>query len=199
MDRIRSIEIAADIQNQAGTDNLPELALSDILQPIIFAPQKPPLASSGYEPGTVGLESAAVALNTSHVGIFIIAAPFGADAIGRINWILITNLSGGTLTYTVRRLDNVTGFTAAPAVPGYTDAGQDVSGRISSLVRNNVVAAQGVEMFSVQIPNAQSLRIPGPWIINSGAMLVAPSTVNKVCRAAFGYESWPSFRRQPVG
>jgi len=197
VERIRDATVAEELSAQAGTDQTPELVLGDILTPIIFGPQRPALARSGYLPGTIGRGSAAVALNTSHVGLF--GSGVGR-AIVRVNWIQIHNNSGGSLSYSLRRLDSpFGGFTATQAVPGYINAGNPETGRVFSLVRSDSVAAQGTFMSEHTVADQETVHIPGPWILNDGALLVACNTVNKPVTAAFGYEAWEAIRIQPPG
>ncbi len=189
--------MAEELAAQAGTDASPELSLSPILQPVIFAPQRPPLAQSGYFPGTVGATSAAVALNTSHVGIF--GSGFGR-AIVRVNWLNVTNVTGSTEFYSIRRVDApFTGFPSVRATPGYINAGNPTTGGVFSVTKSDTVAAQGVLLANFLLPNNWCQTFYGPWILNDGALVVAPGTVNQAITVAFGYEHWGAIRVQPPG
>lgn len=196
-ERIRDSSVAEEIAAQAGTDATPELMLNDFLTPVIFGPQRPPLAASGYFPGTIGTTSAAVALNTSHVGIFISGANNG---IGKVNWVTIDNHTGGTLSYRLIRLDSpFAGFTAVAARPAYINAGNPTTGRVFRLTKNDAVGISGTEMANFVLLNGEHREILGPWILNNGALVIACTTVNKEVVAAFGYESWEAIRDQAPG
>ncbi len=196
-ERIRDATVAEAIAAEAGTEATPELVLSEVVTPVIQLQPRPPLASSGYFPGTIGVNSAAVALNTSHAGIF--GSGFGR-AIVRVNWCLIMNPTGGTLSYQLRRVDApFTGFPSVRATPVYINAGGVTTGGVFSVTKSDTVAAQGVLIATFRIPTLQNLMIPGPWILNDGALVVANTTVNTECRAAFGFEHWPAIRVQAAG
>ncbi len=197
MERIRDVRVAEELAAQAGTDATPELFLQNSIQPIIFAPQRPPLAASGYFPGTIGLGSGAVPLNTSHVGIFGSGA---GEAIVRVNWLKIFNSTGGTLGYAIRRVDApFTGFPSIRAVPGDIHAGNPATGRVFSVTKSDTVAAQGDQIAEITVYTLQTETVLGPWILNDGALVVACNTVNTPVVAAFGYESWQAIRVQPAG
>jgi len=197
-ERIRDVTVADAIAAEAGTEATPELVLSEVVSPVLLLQQRPPLAVSGYFPGTIGVQSVAVPLNISHVGIF--GRGFGGSAIVRVNWCIITNISGGTLNYDLRRVDSpFTGFPSVRAVPGYINAGLTATGDVFSVTKSDTVGAQGVFMARFSIPTLQSLFVPGPWILNDGILLVANTAVNSDTRAAFGYEQWPAIRAQPSG
>lgn len=196
-ERIRDAKVAEELAAQAGTDETPPFTLADTIQPVIFAPQRPPLAASGYFPGTVGIISPAVALNTSHVGIF--GSGF-SRAIVRVNWLLIINNVAAVNTFTIRRVDSpFTGFPSVPAIPGYSAAGNPATTGVFSVTKSDTVGAQGSLLATVVVHANSSQKIDGPWILNDGILLVAESTVNSSCRAMFGYEHWAAIRRQPVG
>jgi len=195
--RIRDPLVAEEVAAQSGVDGTPPLFLSDLLQPIIFGPQRPPLAASGYFPGCMGQAVAAVALNTSHLGLFVSGT--NVDSIVRVNEIHITNATGTAQDFTIRRLDDVSGFSVAALVPGYISAGNPFSGGVFSAIRSNTVAVSGVRMATVRVePNATRI-FKGAWIINNGAIIVAPAIVNRAAEAYFAYEHWPSIRPQPIG
>lgn len=194
--RIRDAQVAEEIAAQAGADATPDLFLSDFLSPVIFGPQRPPLASSGYFPGCAGVFSAAVALNTSHAGIFVSGT--NVDIVVRVNSILIMNLGAAAESYTVRRLDDATGFTVAALVPGYISAGNPNTLGVQSAVRNNAVAASGVSMGQVTVPITENMLLHGPWVLNNGALVVAPNNINTQVRVYMNYEAWPSIRPQPI-
>lgn len=195
--RIRDATVAEAIAAEAGTDDTPQLSLSEVVTPVVVLQPRPPLASSGYFPGTVGASSAAVALNTSHVGIF--GSGIGRQ-ITRVNWILVMNGTSTAHAFTVRRVDSpFTGFPSVRATPGYINAGLVATGNVFSVTKNDTVAAQGVLMASLLLQASGDLFVPGPWILNDGILLVALGTVNTALRVAFGYESWPAIRGQPQG
>lgn len=197
MERIRDVTVAEEIAAQAGTDTTPELVLGDVLTPIIFGVQRPPLASSGYFPGTVSAFAAAIALNTSHAGIFI--SGFGG-AIGRVNWILISNFTGGALSYDISRLDApFTGFPSVRAVPGYINAGSIATGRVFTVTKTDTVGKQGATMANFRLADASHLKVEGPWVVNDGALIVSCTTVQKEIRFAAGYETWQAIRNQAPG
>lgn len=197
VERIRDATVAEELAAQAGTDATPELVLGDVLTPVIFAPQRPPLAQSGYVPGTLGQASAAAALNTSHVGIF--GSGVGRSIV-RVNWAKVFNDTASGITVSFRRLDGpFTGFPSVRAVPGYINAGNPNTGGCFSVTKNDTVGAQGVFMATVFIQADSNETFWGPWILNDGALLVAHGTVNVALRAAFGYELWPAIRVQPPG
>lgn len=197
-ERIRDVTVAEAIAAEAGTDQTPELALSELVQPVIQIQPRPPLAVSGYIPGTIGGTSAASLLNTSHVGIFISGIGL---AIGRVNWIKIFNIgTGAARNYTIRRVDApFTGFPSVRATPGYINAGTVTTGTVFRVTKNDTVGAQGISMASMAVPDEDVLHIPGPWIINNGMLLVNSDIVNLAVHAAFGYEVWPAIRAQPPG
>lgn len=197
VERIRDVAVAEEIAAQAGTDQTPELVLADTIQAVIFAPQRPPLAQSGYFPGTMGVVAAAVAANNSHVGLFI--SGFGG-AIGRINWCQIHNISGANRTYQLLRLDSpFTGFNATRLTPGYINAGNPTTGRAFSITKTDAAAISGVLLGAFHVLDNERLEIPGPWVVNDGALLLACTTVNVEVRAAFGYEVWNAIRPQLPG
>lgn len=197
VERIRDSTVAEAIAAEAGTEATPELVLSELVHPVILMQQRPPLAISGYFPGTISVVAAAVALNISHCGLFI--SGFGG-AIGRCNWVKIFNRTGGDRTYHLLRLDApFTGFPSVRAVPGYINAGSQVTGRAFSVTKNDTTTVSGAVLGSFRVLDGETLDIPGPWIINDGALLVANTSVNQSCRAAFGYEVWPAIRPQPQG
>ncbi len=196
LERIRDWTVADGIAAAVGTDRSPELLLSNIVSPVVLLERRPPLAGSGYFPGTIGINVAGVALNTTHAGIFVQGR---VGAMARINWARITNTTGATLSYNLIRLDVVTGFTAVAAIPAYIGAGTPETGFVFSLSRSNTVAQQGVTMASFRVPNNTHLEIQGPWLMNDGALLIAPTTVDQDIRISMGYEAWPAVRSQPIG
>jgi len=197
VERIRNAQVAEEIAAQAGTDATPPLFLSEALTPVIFGPQRPPLASSGYFPGCVGLNLTGVALNTSHAGLFVSGT--NTDTIVRINRITIMNSGAGESDYNILRLDDASGFSITPLVPGYINAGNPSAGGIFSAIRNNTVAAQGDSMGVVVVEPGEHLHIDGPWILNNGALVVAPIAVNTRVQVYMNYEAWSSIRRQRAG
>ncbi len=143
------------------------------------------------------MAAGAVALNTSHAGIFI--SGFGG-AIGRVNWIKIKNVSASVLTYSIRRLDApFTGVPSVRATPGYINAGNPTTGRVFSVTKNDTVAAIGVQLVLINIEGVTKEQIDGPWILNDGALIITCTTVNNVARFECGYEVWPAIRVQPAG
>ena len=197
--RIRDVLVADAIAAQAGTEETPELLrLSNIVQAVIPLQPRPPLAISGYFPGTLGLSEGAVALNLSHIGIFA-SSDFNRNVVCRVNWIRIYNTAGGAQNFTLRRDDAVTGYDATALVPGYINAGATSSGGVFSIQRNDTVGAQGTLMAAFRAEGNTTLEIPGPWIINAGGLVVVHTTVNATLQVAMGYEVWPSIRDQPAG
>lgn len=197
VERIRDATVAEAIAAEAGTDQTPELVLSEVVHAVILMQQRPPSARSGYFPGTIGIAAAAVALNTSHAGIFISGV---GGAIGRVNWVKIRNSTAGALTYNLRRLDApFLGFPSVRAVPGYINAGNTATGRVFSVTKTDTVGAQGVFMAEFIVEADEEVHIPGPWIINDGILLATCTTVNQVVRFHAGYEVWPAIRVQPAG
>ncbi len=197
VERIRDVTVAEAIAAEAGTDATPELVLGEVVSPVLVMQPRPPLAVSGYVPGTIGVRSANVALNTSHVGIF--GSGVGR-AIVRVNWMRIANLTGGSVPYTIRRVDSpFVGFPSVRAVPGYINAGSLSTGGVFSVTKSDTVAPQGVFMARVFIANADAPILPGPWILNDGILLVAAGVVNTEVDVSFGYEMWPAIRAQPPG
>jgi len=196
--RISDVTVAEAISAEAGTEEASELfELSTTIVPVIPLQPRPPLAVSGYYPGLIGGVSTAVALNTSHVGIVVST---GRNLIVRVNFIIITNATAGQLGFELRRQDPATGFTVAPRAPGYINAGPILSGAVQFAVRSNTVAAQGTLMADgIVVEAASSLRIPGPFILNDGAISINPDVVNTTSRAFFGYEAWPAARTQRAG
>ncbi len=194
---IRDALDAEEIEAQAGTEASPDLFLSDFLSPVIFGPQRPPLASSGYFSGCVGLIVAGVALNTSQAGLFV-SGP-NVDSIVRVNRITIMNTTGGILGYRIRRVDDASGFTVASVVPGYIDAGNPNSAGLQTAIRSNTVGPQGTGMADVVVEATSLEHFDGPWILNNGALIASCSTVNTEMRVYMNYEHWPSIRRQATG
>lgn len=199
VERIRDAQVAEEIAAQAGTENTPPLFLNEALTPVIFGPQRPPLAKSGYFPGCIGLVIPAVALNVSMGGIFVSGA--NTNTIVRVNTINIMNLGGSAESYTIRRVDDAGAFTIAAIIPGYIDAGNPQTHGLLTAVKSDVVAPLGTVMGQVTIQANQSgmTSFPGPWIINNGALIVAPNNVNTQLRIYMNYEHWTSIRRQPSG
>jgi len=102
--------------------------------------------------------------------------------------------------YQLRRLDSpFTGFPSVRAVPGYINAGPVTTGGVFSVTKTDAVAASGTFIAAITVLVDQTTLIPGPWILNDGAILVAPAAVNLNVRAAFGYECWPAIRNQAQG
>lgn len=197
VERIRDVTIAEAIAAEAGTDATPELMLSEVVTPVVVLQPRPPLAVSEYFPGTIGVVSPGVALNTSHVGIY--GSGF-TNAIVRVNWLILMNTSAGPLTYHLRRVDSpFTGFPSVRAVPGYINAGGTATGRVWSVTKSDTVAAQGSVLASIRLEANSNLKIPGPWILNDGILLINCSSVDTEARALFGYEAWPAIRAQPSG
>lgn len=197
VERIRDSAVAEEIAAQAGTDATPDLVLGEVLTPVIFAPQRPPLASSGYFPGTIGVDVAASALNFSNVGIF--GSGFGG-AIVRVNWLRAYEETGSAAVFTLRRVNApFVGFPSVRAVPGYINAGNDQTGRVFSITKNDSPAVSGAAMCTFQINASESLQIDGPWIINDGILLVSTGAINRGVRVLFGYEVWNALRVQPPG
>jgi len=197
MERIRDVTVAEAIASEAGTDATPELMLGDVVHPVVLMQRRPPLAQSGYFPGTVGVAAPPVALNTSHGGIF---GSGGNGAIIRVNWIRIQNATGGPLTYSLRRVDTpFSGFTAVAAVPGYINAGGSATGFVFTLIKTDTVAAVGTLMAVFNVDNGHGIQMDGPWILNDGALVVSVNTVNKGINFVAGYEAWPAIRQQPAG
>lgn len=197
VERIRDATVAEAIAAEAGTDATPELVLLEGVRPVILLQQRPPLASSGYFPGTIGVTAPAVTANRSHVGIFGSAV---GRAIVRVNWAMIMNDTAQVHSYTLRRLQSpFTGFPSVRAVPGYISAGPISTGGVFSLTKTDTVAAQGILMATFIIEAQSQLFIPGPWIINDGGLLLVNNTVDLAMAGAFGYEHWPSIRPQPSG
>lgn len=194
---IRDSLVAEELAAQAGTEKTPPLFFSNTLQAVIFGPQRPPLAKSGYFPGSSGGNVAAAATFTSHIGLGVNGA--AAHAIIRINSIRIINDTATKLTYSFRRIDVLTGFTLAALTPGYVDAGNPVSGGAFSTVRNNTVGVLGTGMGQALVGPDSQETYHGPWIINNGIVAVAVLTVNEPVRAYFNYEHWPSIRQQLPG
>ena len=195
-DRIRDSRIAEEIAAQAGTDSTPPLFLNDALTPVIFGPQRPPLASSGYFPGHMGANIAAAASNTSHIGIFCSGA--AADTIVRVNSIWIINQTAGVLGYDFRRVDDIAGFTLATLVPAYISAGIPATGAVFRAQRNDTVGASGTFMAQVVVEPTSLERFDGPWILNNGALVVTCTTVNTAVRVLMSFEAWPAIRQQPI-
>lgn len=196
-ERIRDVFVAEEVAAQAGTEGTPELMLAETIQPVIFAPQRPPLAASGYFPGTIGVGVAGVALNTSHAGIF--GSGVGR-AITRVNWLNIQNITSGALNFALRRVDSpFTGFPSVNAVPGYINAGSPETGRVFSVTKTDTVAAQGELMAVTLVQGLTDLWLPGPWILNDGILLIACGSVDTGFDVQFGYETWNAIRVQPPG
>ncbi len=198
VERIRDASVAEAIAAEAGTEATPPLALGEIVTPVIQLQPRPPLASSGYFPGTVLVNGAAVALNTTHIGIFNSGAV--GQGITRVNFVIVQNHTAGTLEYSLRRVDTpFTGFPSTRLTPGYINAGNPATGRVFSVVKNDTVGPVGVALGTFQLVTLEKITIPGPWILNSGILVVTCGTVNTEVRAIFGYESWPAIRDQPAG
>lgn len=197
VERIRDATVAEEVAAQAGTDQTPELVLGEVLTPIIFGVQRPPLAASGYFPGMLGINSPSSALNFSHCGIF--GSGVGR-AIVRVNYVIVHNGSGGRVSYHLRRLDGpFTGFPSVRAVPGYINAGNPATGGVFSITKNDAITTSGVLMGVITVEDGETIRIPGPWILNDGALLVSSAVVNQEVEAVFGYEHWAAIRVQPPG
>ena len=196
--RIRDVQVAEAISAAAGTDSPPELLeLSNVVQAVIPLEPRPPLALSGYYPGTVGIQAAAVALNTSHAGIF--GSGFN-NVIVRVNWVKVSNFTGGSLTYELRRQDSpFTGFPSVVTVPGYINAGNSANAQVLTVTKTDTVAPVGQFMARIVVADVTTEFIPGPWILNNGILMVICTTVNKPVEFSAGYEAWPAVRQQPPG
>lgn len=196
-DRIRDATVAEAVAAAAGVDATPQLFLSNEVHGVVQLQPRPPLAISGYFPGTMGVAVGGVALNTSHAGLFI--SGFGG-AIGRCNWTLLENNTAGDLVFSLRRVDApFTGFPSVRLVPGYINAGAQVSGRAFSVTKSDTVAAVGASFGSFVVEGSETLQLAGPWIINDGILVWTCDTVNTGFRVGFGYEVWPAFRSQRPG
>ncbi len=197
VERIRDVTVADAIAAEAGTESTPELVLGEVVTPVLQLQPRPPLAISGYLPGTVGLNVAASALNFSHAGCFI--SGFGG-AVGRINFVIITNTNAGLIGFQLRRLDApFTGFPSVRAVPGYINAGIAQTGRVFSVTKNDAITTSGALMAQIFVEPDTSIHLPGPWVLNDGALLISSAAVNQSVKAVFGYEVWPAIRVQPPG
>ncbi len=198
VERIRDVTVAEAIAAEAGTDATPELSLGELVTPVLQLQPRPPLAVSGYIPGTVSLNVAAVALNTSHGGIYVSGFNNG---IGRVNWLKIINNTGGALGYTIGRVDSpFTGFPSVPLVPGYSNAGNTATRRVFSVTKSDTVGRQGIAIAAdIVVQAASEMQIDGPWILNNGILVVSSDAVDTELRVMFGYESWPAIRDQPPG
>ncbi len=191
---IRDHTVADAIASTVGVDATPELFLGNVVHPVVPLDERPPLLSSGYLSGITGVIVGAVALNTSHAGLFSGSLP--DTSILRVNWITIFNAAGAAALYTVRRLDVVAGFTAAAVVPAYISAAAPVTNRVHSLTKSDTVAAVGTEMAVVRVETGGKLTIRNPFIINRGALLVAHATVNTALHVSFGWEAFNAIRGQ---
>ncbi len=198
MERIRDASVAEQVAAAAGTDATPEfLALGEVVTPTIALVPRPALAVSGYEPGTISARIAASALNFGHVGILALDT---GGVIVRVNWAMIQNITGGALTYRLRRLDSpLSGFTAAAAIPGYIDAGNPATGRVFQVERNDQPATIGVSMGRFTVEANSNMTILGPWILNAGALLVSSQVINQEVYASFGFEAFNAIRPQQAG
>ncbi len=196
VERIRDALVAEEIAAQAGTDTTPPLFLSETLQPVIFGPQRPPLAASQYFPGCVGSFVAGVALNTSQFGILVDGT--NVPVIVRVNSIVIQNITGGALSFEILRA-NGDGFSATAAIPGYIDAGNPANTGVRHIVRSNTVTSQGDRMALVGVGANTNETFLGPWILNNGALVVACTTVNTSIQIYMNYELWAAIRRQTSG
>jgi len=197
-ERIRDATVAEAIAAEAGTDATPELVLSEVVNPVLLLQQRPPLAISGYIPGTMGISAAAVALNRGLIGIFI--RGFAPGAVGRVNWAQIKNPTAGVLEYHLRRVDSpFTGFPSTRLTPGYINAGAQSTGSAFSILRTDNVGFLGSFIAAFSVEGGETLHIPGPWVLNDGILAVQANTVNSALHAAFGYELWPAIRPQPAG
>jgi len=196
--RVRDVTVAEAVAAAAGLEEAPDLLeLSPLIIPTVPLQPRPPLASSGYLVGNVGAFIGASALNFTNVGVF--GSGVGR-AIVRVNWIIIHNNGAGALGYRIRRLDApFTGFTSTRAAPGYINAGNPTTGGVFLVTRNDDASVSGVNMAEFGVPAASNLRIPGPWILNDGALLVSGRVINQEVRAMFGWEMWPAIRVQPPG
>jgi len=193
--RIRDVQVAEEIAAQAGTEGTPDIFLSDLLQPVIFGPQRPPLATSGYYPGVLGVNTAAVALNTSHAGLFV---PRASNIIVRVNRIGIVTAGAAVIGYDIRRQDVSTGFILGALVPGYINAANPGAGAVFRMQKSDAVAASGTFMAQMIVEAETVEWIDGPWILNDGGVTVSPVVVNTAVRIFANYEVWPSIRPQPV-
>jgi len=194
--RIVDVRVAEELAAQAGTEATPDLHLSDFLSPVIFGPQRPPLASSGYYPGAVGIITAAVALNFSNAGIFVEGT--NTLTIVRVKSVKITNPTAGVLDYTIRRLDDASGFTIVDTIPAYISAGSPATGGVRFVRRSNITTLSGVAIAGMTVEANSSETFDGPFIINNGALIVSPTVVNTEVRVYMPYEAWPAIRRQPI-
>jgi len=193
---IRDAQVAEEIAAQAGTDSTPALFLNPGLTPVIFGPQRPPLASSGYYPGAVGIITAAVALNFSNCGIFVEGT--NTLTMVRVNSVKITNPTAGVLDYTIRRLDDASGFTVVDTIPAYISAGSPATRGVRFLRRNNITTLSGVAIAGMTVfPNSVE-TFDGPFLLNNGGLIVTPTVVDTEVRCYMNYEAWPAIRRQPI-
>lgn len=195
--RIRDVTVAEAIAAEAGTDDTPELELSNIVSPVINLQQRPPLAVSGYFPGIIGVTSAASALNFSHIGIFGSGAGRG---MVQVDAFFITNVTGAFRDYTVRRLDApFTGWPSVRAVPGYSNAGNTQTGGVFSITKNDTALVQATLMAEVGVPDGITQIFPCNILLNDGALVIARGAINSPTRGGFFYRHWPAIRVQTPG
>jgi len=178
-------------------ESLPRMALSAAVIPVVQLPLKPPPARSNYMPGVVGGLSAASALNFSNVGLF--NDEDFSRVIVRCHAISITNRTAGAVTYDLRRLDVVTGFTFDPYVPAYSDAGVAAGTAVGRLTRNNSAASLGVNITALAVEANRTEIFPFKGILNDGAFLVSSGAINEEVFAQFWFHVYPIIQPQLSG
>jgi len=175
--------------------SLSGMSLSPWVTPVVNLPLKPPAASTGYVPGSVGTRVNAVAANFSHLGIF------NDESVSRliveVYAVTVINATGGDLDYNLRRLDGAaTGMTFLAWVPAYTDAGTARGTALGRVIRSNNTAAQGTVMTFVHVAAGTQVTFPISGVINNGSLLVVPNLVNTPVHAIWWFRTFPIIRVQ---
>lgn len=178
-------------------ETLPGMQLSPVIQPTLTLPLKPPPAAAGYGFGYVGAGVGNVALNFSAYGLF--NNEVLSRKIVQIYALLINNVSGGLLSYGLRRVDIVTGWTFTAAIPGYSNAGTGAGTALGQILRSDLAVQTGNLLGSFPIPAGELHIIPIELTINNGAFALSPSVVNTGIDAGFFYRTFPIIHQQSSG
>jgi len=189
-------EALADAANLNET--VESLSLSTVVSPTISMPQRPSAARAQFLPLAVGTGISPIALNFSVVGMFNREALSGM--IVSVTGILIVNNTAGALNYNVRRLDVLTGFTLSNSVTPYSNAGPTTMASIGLAFRSDSAAQQGLLVLDgVPVRANGELFLPFKGIINNGAIIINPTTVNTRLDAYLFGETSPVRRFQAAG
>ncbi len=180
-------------------ETLPDMRLSPIITPTIQLREKPAPARTGYLPGAIGAQVAAVALNFSSVGLF------NREDLSRlileVYAVMVTNPTGSVVAFNIRRDDEPVqvGMTFTAWNTAYSDAGSVAQPAIGRNTDSTETSAPGDEICRFSVGSDSSIILPFGGIINNGQFLITPTVVNTAVHAAFFFRAFPILQEQRPG